>query len=137
MRETTAQTAARSGSASPDRGVDCSSRFLLDQIADKWSVLILAALCEKPLRFNELKRCLDGITQKALTQALRRLERNGILARRVIPSSQVAVEYSITPLGRTLEHPFNALYLWTLDHLAAVMQAQADFDSREIETLPT
>lgn len=126
MRETTAQTAAHSGSASPDRGVDCSSRFLLDQIADKWSVLILAALCEKPLRFNELKRCLDGITQKALTQALRRLERNGILARRVIPSSQVAVE-----------HPFNALYLWTLDHLAAVVQAQADFDSREIETLPT
>lgn len=137
MRETTAQTAAHSGSASPDRGVDCSSRFLLDQIADKWSVLILAALCEKPLRFNELKRCLDGITQKALTQALRRLERNGILARRVIPSSQVAVEYSITPLGRTLEHPFNALYLWTLDHLAEVVQAQADFDSREIETLPT
>ncbi len=44
--------------------VDCSSRFLLDQIADKWSVLILAALCHKPLRFNELKRCLDGITQK-------------------------------------------------------------------------
>lgn len=115
------------------QGVDCSSRFLLDQIADKWSVLILAALCKKPLRFNELKRCLDGITQKALTQALRRLERNGILARRVIPSSQIAVEYSITPLGRTLEHPFNALYLWTLDHLAAVMQAQSAFDKKEIE----
>jgi len=119
----------------PDAGqrVDCSSRFLLDQIADKWSVLILAALCKKPLRFNELRRCLDGITQKALTQALRRLERNGILARRVIPSSQIAVEYSITLLGRTLEHPFNALYLWTLDHLAAVMQAQSVFDTREIE----
>jgi len=116
------------------QGIDCSSRFLLDQIADKWSVLILAALCKKPLRFNELKRCLDGITQKALTQALRRLERNGILARRVIPSSQIAVEYSITPLGRTLEHPFNALYLWTLDHLAAVIQAQSAFDTREIET---
>ncbi|MCY1462228.1 HxlR-like helix-turn-helix [compost metagenome] len=70
-----------------------------------------------------------------MTQALRRLERNGILARRVIPSSQVAVEYSITPLGRTLEHPFNALYLWTLDHLEAVMKAQADFDSREIEAV--
>jgi DNA-binding HxlR family transcriptional regulator len=115
-------------------GVDCSSRFLLDQIADKWSVLILAALCKKPLRFNELKRCLDGITQKALTQALRRLERNGILARRVIPSSQIAVEYSITSLGRTLEHPFNALYLWTLDHLAAVMQAQSAFDTRESDS---
>lgn len=135
MRETADKSAANIDPASADRGVDCSSRFLLDQIADKWSVLILAALCKKPLRFNELKRCLDGITQKALTQALRRLERNGILARRVIPSSQVAVEYSITPLGRTLEHPFNALYLWTLDHLDAVMKAQADFDSREIEAV--
>lgn len=135
MPETAALTAAYIAPAPADQGVDCSSRFLLDQIADKWSVLILAALCKKPLRFNELKRCLDGITQKALTQALRRLERNGILARRVIPSSQVAVEYSITPLGRTLEQPFNALYLWTLEHLDAVVKAQADFDAREIETV--
>ncbi|MNJ02493.1 HxlR-like helix-turn-helix [compost metagenome] len=70
-----------------------------------------------------------------MTQALRRLERNGILARRVIPSSQVAVEYSITPLGRTLQHPFNALYLWTLEHLDTVIKAQAEFDSREIDTV--
>ncbi|AHZ71686.1 putative transcriptional regulator, HxlR family [Pseudomonas mandelii JR-1] len=102
-------------------------------MADKWSVLILAALCKKPLRFNELKRCLDGITQKALTQALRRLERSGILARRVIPSSQIAVEYSITPLGGALAQPFNALYHWTLNHLAAVIQAQTTFATREIE----
>ena len=132
MHESAAQTAINGDPTTTDQGLDCSSRFLLDQIADKWSVLILAALCKKPLRFNELKRCLDGITQKALTQALRRLERNGILARRVIPSSQVAVEYSITPLGRTLEHPFNALYLWTLEHLDTVIKAQAAFDSREI-----
>lgn len=132
MHESATQTATNSDPITTDR-VDCSSRFLLDQIADKWSVLILAALCKKPLRFNELKRCLDGITQKALTQALRRLERNGILVRRVIPSSQVAVEYSITPLGRTLEHPFSALYLWTLEHLDTVIKAQATFDSREIE----
>lgn len=133
MLENGDRTQAQDEPDSGNRGVDCSSRFLLDQIADKWSVLILAALCEKPLRFNELKRCLDGITQKALTQTLRRLERNGILARRVIPSSQIAVEYSITPLGRTLEEPFRALYLWTFNHLDAVMQAQTAFDEREIE----
>lgn len=133
MLETTPQTQADSDPASANQGVDCSSRYLLDQIADKWSVLILTALCKNPLRFNELKRCLDGITQKALTQALRRLERSGILARRVIPSSQVAVEYSITPLGRTLEHPFNALYRWTLEHLDTVIKAQADFDARDIQ----
>ena len=109
---------------------DCTGRLLLDQIADKWSVLILGALCEKPLRFNEIRRRLDGITQKALTQSLRRLERNGILARRVIASSQVAVEYSITPLGCTLEEPFKALYSWTLSHSEAVLQAQAAFDAR-------
>ncbi|MBM0141468.1 winged helix-turn-helix transcriptional regulator [Pseudomonas cannabina] len=135
MHESAAQTAIKGHPTTADQSVDCSSRFLLDQIADKWSVLILAALCKKPLRFNELKRCLDGITQKALTQALRRLERNGILARRVIPSSQVAVEYSITPLGRTLEHPFNALYRWTLEHLDTVIKAQTNFDNREISPI--
>lgn len=130
MLETPEQTAVQHESNADDK-VDCSSRYLLDQIADKWSVLILTALCKKPLRFNELKRCLDGITQKALTQALRRLERNGILARRVIPSSQIAVEYSITPLGRTLGEPFQALYHWTISHLAAVEQAQLAFDERD------
>lgn len=107
---------------------DCSSRILLDQIADKWSVLILATLCKSPLRFNEIRRRLDGITQKALTQSLRRLERNGILSRRVIPSSQVAVEYSVTDLGHTLEEPFRALYRWTVQHSDAVINAQAAFD---------
>jgi DNA-binding HxlR family transcriptional regulator len=114
---------------------DCSSRLLLEQIADKWSVLILAALCPQPLRFNEIRRRLDGITQKALTQALRRLERNGIVARRVIPSSQVAVEYSITRLGRTLEEPFRALYHWTVKHSEQVLQAQQMFDERALVTV--
>ncbi|WP_172147692.1 winged helix-turn-helix transcriptional regulator [Pseudomonas tumuqii] len=134
MHESDDRSLTRIGSDT-DNKVDCSSRFLLDQIADKWSVLILAALCQKPLRFNELKRCLDGITQKALTQALRRLERNGILDRRVIPSSQIAVEYSITPLGRTREEPFRALHTWTICHVDAVIQAQSAFDERETEPL--
>jgi DNA-binding HxlR family transcriptional regulator len=107
---------------------DCPSRLLLDQIADKWSVLILAALCAEPLRFNVIKRRLDGITQKALTQSLRRLERNGIVARRVITASPLAVEYSITPLGHTLKQPFLALYAWTVDYLPEVERARAAFD---------
>jgi DNA-binding HxlR family transcriptional regulator len=132
MQKTDDRDLPQSG-ANSESEVDCSSRFLLDQIADKWSILILTALCQKPLRFNELKRCLEGITQKALTQALRRLERNGILDRRVIPSSQIAVEYSITPLGRTLEGPFQALYSWTISHVDAVIEAQSTFDKREVE----
>jgi DNA-binding HxlR family transcriptional regulator len=110
-----------------------SSRLLLDQITDKWSVLILNVLCKQPLRFNEIKRNMEGITQKSLTQCLRRLERNGILARRVIPSSQIAVEYSITPLGRSLEAPFQALYNWTVEYSSAVAHAQAEFDARNVE----
>lgn len=109
---------------------DCPSRLLLDQIADKWSVLILAALKDGPQRFNVLRRRLEGITQKALTQTLRRLERNGIVERRVIAASPVAVEYEITALGRTLRQPFLALYAWTVDHLHEVEQAQRAFDRR-------
>lgn len=110
-----------------------SSRLLLDQITDKWSILILSLLCKEPFRFNEIKRNMDGITQKSLTQCLRRLERNGIVGRRVIPTSQVGVEYSITPLGRTLEIPFQALYNWTVKYSPAVTDAQIEYDSRNLE----
>lgn len=109
---------------------DLPIRTLLDQIADKWSVLILAVLCDGPLRFNAIKRSLDGVTQKALTQSLRRLERNGIVERRVITASPVAVEYRITPLGRTLERPFQALHAWTVDYLPEVERARQEYDQR-------
>ncbi len=107
-----------------------ATRVILDQIANKWSVMILTVLCSEPARFNAIKRRLDGITHKALTEALRRLERNGLVSRRVIPVSPVAVEYAITPLGRTLQEPFTALCTWTLRHAAELEQAQRDFDRR-------
>ncbi|KAA0019750.1 helix-turn-helix transcriptional regulator [Salinicola corii] len=110
---------------------NCPSRVILDQIADKWSVLVLAALCSEPLRFNALKRQLEGITQKALSQTLRRLERNGIVERRVIASAPVAVEYRITPLGRTLEAPFHALHQWTLQHHHEIEKARSVYDARQ------
>ena len=108
--------------------VDCPSRLLFDQIADKWSMMVLTVLDDGPLRFNAVKRRLEGVTQKALTQCLRRLERNGLVSRRVIPLSPVAVEYEITELGRSLQGPFKALYAWTVHHLAAVEDARARFD---------
>ncbi|MGP9420953.1 helix-turn-helix transcriptional regulator [Pseudomonas reactans] len=112
----------------PSATKDCPHRLLLDQIADKWSVLILSALCEQPLRFNTIKRQLDGITQKALTQSLRRLQRNGIVDRKVITASPIAVEYHITPLGRTLKEPFGALFNWTISYLPEVEKARQKFD---------
>lgn len=105
-----------------------SVRPVLDQIANKWSVMILTVLCSEPSRFNAIKRRLDGITHKALTEALRRLERNGLVNRRVIATSPVAVEYSITPLGRSLQQPFEALYAWALDHSRDVLEAQRGYD---------
>lgn len=105
-------------------------RPVLEQIAHRWSILVLTFLCEEPKRFNALKRRLDGITQKALTETLRRLERNGLIARTVTTTSPIAVVYSVTPLGRTLQAPFLSLYDWALDHQGDLSEAQTRFDAR-------
>lgn len=106
-------------------------RPVLEQIAHKWSILVLTFLCEEPKRFNALRRRLDGITQKALTETLRRLERNGLVERHVATTSPIAVVYSITPLGRTLQAPFLSLYDWALDHQCDLDEAQRRFDANE------
>lgn len=110
---------------------ECPSRPILDQISDKWSMMTLAVLDEGPLRFNVLKRRLEGITQKALTQTLRRLERNGLVERRVIPASPIAVEYSISPLGRSLQPAFASLHDWIMAHLPDIERAQRRFDKHK------
>ena len=104
-----------------------AARVVLDQIANKWSVLILAVLCPQPARFNQIKKRIDPITHKALTEALRRLERNGLVNRRVIASSPVAVEYSITELGRSLKDPFVALVQWASHYSDNIAMAQQEY----------
>lgn len=108
--------------------VDCPSRLLFDEITDKWSMMVLTVLDRSPLRFNAIKRLLEGVTQKALTQCLRRMQRNGFITRRVIASSPVAVEYAITPLGRSLLLPFKAMYEWTLENYDGIARARAEYD---------
>lgn len=108
---------------------DCPSRAILDQIADKWSMLVLAVLCE-PRRFNAIKRRLDGITQRVLTQTLRKLERNGMVSRRVIEGPVLGVEYALTPLGRSLQVPFGQLYEWTIENIDVILINQRDFDRK-------
>lgn len=108
---------------------DCPSRALFDQIADKWSMMVLTVLDDGPHRFNAIRRRLEGVTQKALTQCLRRLERNGLVSRQVISLSPVAVQYDITPLGRTLQKPFRELHQWTLAKLPEVDVAREAFDA--------
>ncbi len=104
------------------------TRPVLEHITNKWSILILTVLCSRPSRFNEIRRRLDGITHKALADALKRLERNGLVIREVLPTSPVGVEYSLTPLAQTLQQPFIALYDWALEHGAALDKAQAAYD---------
>ena len=104
------------------------TRPILEHIANKWSVLILTVLCSRPSRFNEIMRRLDGITHKALADALKRLERNGLIRREVLPTTPVGVEYTITPLGQSLRQPFAALYDWALTYGPELERAQTQYD---------
>ena len=106
---------------------DCPSRAILDQIADKWSMLVLAVLT-RPHRFNAIKRRLEGITQRVLTQTLRKLERNGMVSRTILSGRQLGVEYALTPMGRSLQAPFSGVYDWTVSHMDQIQQCQAAFD---------
>ena len=107
----------------------CPSRELFDQIADKWSMMVLTVLDPAPQRFNTIKRSLEGVSQKSLTQTLRRLERNGLIQRRVLATSPVAVEYALSDLGLTLLPPFRTLYRWTKENMDKVEAARAVFDA--------
>jgi DNA-binding HxlR family transcriptional regulator len=109
-------------------------RPVLDKIADKWTILILTVLCPRPARFNVIKRRLDGITHKALADALKRLERNGMVTRTVLPTAPIGVEYAITPLGHSLRQPFEALCAWALANGAAIEAANNEHGS--IRTKP-
>ena len=106
-----------------------ATRPILEQIANKWTVLILSVLCTQPARFNDLKRRLDGITHKALSDALKRLERNGLISRKVLPTQPIGVEYTITGLGASLREPFAALYDWSLANGTELTRAQAAYDA--------
>jgi len=115
-----------------DLAVGAPHRELLDQVLDRWSVAVLEELCERPCRFNELRRAIPVVTAKSLTATLRRLERNGIVERAVVGTRPVAVEYRISPLGKTLREPVDALLHWTATHLAAVEEARARFDDEDL-----
>lgn len=102
----------------------CPTRELLDQLADKWSMLVIMAVADQPVRFNALKRVVEGISQKVLTQTVRRLEFNGFVARTVYPTVPVTVEYSITPLGTSLVTLIEPLREWAIQNFGEVQKAR-------------
>ncbi|MGB3303497.1 winged helix-turn-helix transcriptional regulator [Gordonia sp. (in: high G+C Gram-positive bacteria)] len=116
-----------------DISVSAGHRELLGHVLDKWSLSVLNTLCEKPSRFNELRRAIPAVSQRSLTTTLRRLERNGIIEREVVSTRPVAVEYRITPLGKTLRGPIDILLAWADDHLAEIESARASFDLADDE----
>jgi len=103
------------------------NRVILDDVTSRWTLLVLHALCDAPLRFNALRRAVPGVTQKALTQCVRRLESNGLLARTVVSTAPVAVMYEISPLGRSLEPHLSAILLWADEHREDVLEARRAF----------
>ena len=101
---------------------------LLSRVGDKWTVLLVNSLVERPRRFNELKREIGGISQQMLTRTLRTLERDGMVARTVHPTVPPSVEYALTDLGQSLAVPVMALAEWTFAHLPQIHQNRAEYD---------
>lgn len=104
---------------------------VLARIGDKWSVLIVMILAQGSCRFNELKRMVDGISQRMLTLTLRGLERDGLVTRTVFPTVPPRVDYALTDLGRSLCAPVIALGQWASDHLDEIESARTAFDARD------
>ncbi|MFI0444488.1 winged helix-turn-helix transcriptional regulator [Actinomadura sp. 6N118] len=102
----------------------CPTRQILDHIAGKWTVLIVDALLEGTMRYTDLRRRIDGVSQKMLTQTLRSLEADGFVTRTVHPTIPPRVEYDLTPLGRSLAEPITALRQWTETHINEIEQAR-------------
>ncbi|MEU8386131.1 helix-turn-helix domain-containing protein, partial [Streptosporangium sp. NPDC048865] len=113
-----------------DTREDCEVRQILDRIADKWSLLVIALLDNRTLRFTELSREIDGVSQRMLTVTLRHLERDGLVRRTVHPVVPPRVDYGLTPLGVTLHDTIQSLVTWTERHQNEIAAARAGYDAR-------
>lgn len=115
--------------ASRTAGEGCPLRDILDRVGDKWSVLVVVLLKGGKRRFSDLRRSIEGISQRMLTHTLRQLERDGLVLRTVYASVPMRVEYELTALGRTLIEPLSALAGWAENHRDAILSARAAYDS--------
>jgi DNA-binding HxlR family transcriptional regulator len=113
-----------------DQREGCEVRQILDRIADKWSLLVIALLERRKLRFTELKKSIEGISQRMLTNTLRQLERDGIVKRTVFPVVPPRVEYELTPLGCTLHETIQSLVEWTERNQREIIAARVRYDAR-------
>jgi DNA-binding HxlR family transcriptional regulator len=116
--------------AHPDAFVaECPTRELLSRLSDKWVSLVLVALANGSLRYRELHRRIDGVSQKMLTQTLRTLERDGLLTRTVTPTVPLRTDYELTPLGSTLLPIMSAIKAWAEEHINDVERTREVYDA--------
>jgi DNA-binding HxlR family transcriptional regulator len=110
----------------------CGAQQVLERIADRWTALVIYALADGTKRYSQLQRTIGGVSQKMLTQTLRKLERDGLVERQVYPVIPPKVEYSLTSLGRTLIEPLRAICKWAEVHLVELEQARGRYHSRTV-----
>jgi DNA-binding HxlR family transcriptional regulator len=106
---------------------------VLNRVGDKWSLQVISQLGEGTLRFTELKRAIEGISQRMLTLTLRQLERDGLVQRTVYPTVPPKVEYTLSEFGRTILIPVTALADWALTYRLDIQAAREAFDRRQLE----
>lgn len=114
---------------------DCPVRGILDKLGDKWTTLVITSLAEGKLRFSEIRKRIPDISQRMLTEALRSLERDGVLVRTVYPTSPPRVDYSLSALGHSLLPLVNALVSWALEHRLEIHSARASYDAAKSKPL--
>lgn len=112
-------------------------RDVLHRVGDKWSVLVVSMLGEGAMRFSELRRAIEGVSQRMLTLTLRGLERDGLVERTVFPEIPPRVEYELTRLGKTLLEPIQGLAEWAENHRMSIQDARTKFDSQAKKKLAT
>ena len=108
---------------------DCPVRDVLDRLGDAWTLLVVLSLGERAVRFGELRRAVAGISKRMLSVTLRNLERDGLVSRRVIPTTPPQVEYALTEMGRSLAVPTQALTSWAAMHHAPIKAARGRYDA--------
>jgi DNA-binding HxlR family transcriptional regulator len=114
---------------------NCPARQALDLVTDKWTPLVISLLHDGPKRYTQLKRQIGGITQKMLTQTLRKMEEEGLATRTVYPTAPPSVEYALTPLGETLCEPIEGLLRWTRTHglqMQSIRESMAEMNKGKV-----
>jgi DNA-binding HxlR family transcriptional regulator len=114
----------------------CLARDVLDRVGDKWSVYVIGLLGDRPRRFTELLRTIEGISQRMLTVTLRGLERDGLVSRKVHAVVPPRVDYALTPMGRTLLTTLRELMIWADRHTAEIAESRVHYDARLAQPPP-